>query len=529
MLGFSLVAGGSAGVVACGSHTSTAQNEANKANGKTVGLNDTKTITYENKTASQDAYGIKAALYESKILKWDEVNELSFPDNKTPLKVGNNKVAYNIKAKDGSTANGSLNVNIQATPGPKPKPGPKVTPGEAVLTPATPPKTSKAQAEANKVNGKTVDLKDFGILGHQVVSYENKTAAQDAWIIKGDLIKANVISATEANDLTFDNTTKLKVGDNTVNYNVKASDGSTAQGSMDINIANGASAVNKKANGKTVDLKDTGILGHPIFNYENKTAAQDAYGIKAALYESKILNWDEVNELSFPDNKTPLKVGMNKVAYNVKASDGSTASGTINVNIENDATAVNNKLNGKTVDLKDTGILGYKIFNYENKTASQDAYGIKAALYESKILNWDEVNELSFPDNKTPLKVGENKVAYNIKAKDGSTASGTINVNIENDATAVNNKVNGKTVDVKDLKLFGLFNIYSFENKTAAQDSWIIKADLYKSKILNWNEVNDLTFADNKTKLQKGDNTVAYNVKAPDGSIANGTIDVNIS
>lgn len=434
MLGFSLVAGGSAGVVACGSHTSNAQNEANKANGQTVGLNETQKGQYDGKTAYTDADAIKNAM--AKMPKMGTIApDFSFAaDNKTPLKIGVNTVAYNVKAKDGSTASGSFKVNIQATPQPKPqpKPGPKVTPEETVLTPATPPKTSKAQAEANKVNGKTVDLKDFGILGHQVVTYENKTAAQDAWIIKADLIKANVISATEANDFTFDKTTKLKVGDNTVNYSVKASDGSTAKGSMDVNIANGASAVNKKVNGKTVDLKDTGILGHPIFNYENKTASQDAYGIKAALYESKILNWDEVNELSFPDNKTPLKVGMNKVAYN-------------------------------------------------------------------------------------------------IKAKDGSTASGTINVNIENDATAVNKKVNGKTVDVKDLKLFGLFNIYSFENKTAAQDSWIIKADLYKSKILNWNEVNDLTFADNKTKLQKGDNTVTYSVKAPDGSIANGTIDVNIS
>lgn len=183
MLGFSLVAGGSAGVVACGGHTSsTAQNEANKANGKTVGLNDTKTTTYENKTVAEDATAIKNAM--AKMPGMGTIaQDFSFVNSKKPLIKGTNKVAYNVKAKDGSTANGSFNVNIQAAPGPKPKPGPqpkpgpKVTPGEAVLTPATP---SKAQAEANKVNGKTVDLKDFWILGHPVVSYENKTAAQDA-------------------------------------------------------------------------------------------------------------------------------------------------------------------------------------------------------------------------------------------------------------------------------------------------------------------------------------------------------------
>ena len=180
MLGFSLVAGGSAGVVACGSHMSNAQNEANKANGQTVGLNETQKGQYDGKTAYNDADAIKNAM--AKMPEMETIApDFSFAaDNKTKLKVGDNTVAYNVKAKDGSTASGSFNVNIQAAPKPKPQPGPKVTPEETTLTPATPPKTSKAQTEANKVNGKTVDLKDLGILGHQVVSYENKTAAQDA-------------------------------------------------------------------------------------------------------------------------------------------------------------------------------------------------------------------------------------------------------------------------------------------------------------------------------------------------------------
>ena len=134
-------------VVACGgSHHSTARNEANAIDGQAVYLNDTPskygtaTTTYEKQTAQQDASAIDAAIVTAKYLSATQVKDLSF-DNTTKLTTGKNKaVAFNVKAPDGSTAQGTFNIVID--------------PGQKPFTPTT----ESPKDIANKLQGKTVQL-----------------------------------------------------------------------------------------------------------------------------------------------------------------------------------------------------------------------------------------------------------------------------------------------------------------------------------------------------------------------------------
>ena len=532
MLGFSLVASGSATVIACGSGTSTsiAQGEKNQVNGKTVNLNDTSKSKYEGETVKVAAHAIDAAMENQMHMTDKQAQDFSFNDPTKSLKTGPNTVGFTVKnPTDKSTATGSFTVNVQY-------PATKIVPATKMTT---------AQQEAAKVDGQTITLNDTS-----KNAYEGKTAQTDVAAIDSALVPTYVKSAK---DFSFDNTKKLALGDNeNVGFSVKATDGTTAKGTFNVKIAaqpkptpgkvmqmgvikdaKKATTAQKEADkvqGKTVNLKDVKIAGYKVYGFEGKTAAQDAWIIKSTLIKEGVINNVEANDFSF-DNTTKLKAADNEnIGYSVKAPDGTTAKGTINIDITphiESAQSEAAKANGKTINLNDFGVWGHQIASYEGKTAAQDAWIIKGTLIQQKIINNVEANDFSF-DNTTPLKVGANKVNYTVKTADGSTATGTLNVNIANKATTEAAKVQGKTVTLKDLSLLG-YKLYGFENKTAAQDAWMIKATLIKEGVITSTEANDFTF-DNTTKLKAADNkNIGYTVKGPDGSIAKGTINIDIT
>ena len=311
MLGFSLVASGSASVIACGGGThnpsATAQTESKKLDNKTVDLTDqgSPTTTYEGKTAQTDASAIQATMVKEGIVTTaKEASEFTF-DKSTKLNAGpNNNIGFTVNAPDGTTAKGTFNVDI---------------------------KTDQAASEAAKVQGKTVDLTDQG---SPTTTYEGKTAQTDASAIQAAMVKEGIVTtAKEASEFSFDNSTKLNAGpNNNIGFTVNAPDGTTASGTFNVDIkTDQAASEAAKLQGKTVDLTDTSST-----TYEGKTAQTDASAIRDAMVAAGIVTTaKEASEFSF-DNSTKLNAGKkpNNISFTVKALDGSTASGTFNVAIK---------------------------------------------------------------------------------------------------------------------------------------------------------------------------------------------------
>ena len=104
---------------------------------------------------------------------------------------------------------------------------------------------TKAKQESDKINNQTVTLNDTASL-----KYENKTAQADAQTIDDVIVAAGYLNTTQVKDFTFNNTTKLQLGNNTVNYSVKAPDGSKASGKININIKSSDWYKNMKLQGK---------------------------------------------------------------------------------------------------------------------------------------------------------------------------------------------------------------------------------------------------------------------------------------
>ena len=97
------------------------------------------------------------------------------------------------------------------------------------IEPAIP---SKAQAEANKLDHKTVTLNET-----TEYEYADKTAAQDAAAIKEVLVNSNILSATEAKDFSFNNTKQLYFELNyNIGFSVTTPAKQTASGVFDIYI-----------------------------------------------------------------------------------------------------------------------------------------------------------------------------------------------------------------------------------------------------------------------------------------------------
>lgn len=115
LAGVTLVASGVSPVVACGNSPkikTQSQQESNKLDSKSITLNDTSSATYESKTANADASAIDQVIANEGYLNATQLKDVSF-DNTKKLTTGTNKaVAYNVKAPDGSTASGTLNVTI---------------------------------------------------------------------------------------------------------------------------------------------------------------------------------------------------------------------------------------------------------------------------------------------------------------------------------------------------------------------------------------------------------------------------------
>ena len=229
---------------------------------------------------------------------------------------------------------------------------------------------------------------------------------------------------------------------------------------------------------KTIYLNDAPTKsGTTTATYEDTTAQKDVTAIDNAITTAGYLNATQVKDFSF-DDKTILKPSTNHVTYNVKAPDGSSASGTFDVVINHPSTTTTpqatteaNFLNNQTVTLKDTTSA-----TYENQTAQTDVSAINAAIMnDTKIgLSKTQLQDFTF-DNTTKLTTGTNKaVAYNVKALDGSTAKGTFNIVIDpsqkpfTPATEtpqdIANKLQGKTVKLDPTSWNGK-NILNYPKK----------------------------------------------------------------
>ena len=404
-------------VVACGApSTNQATKESNQVNHKTVTLNESKIGEYEGKSAATDAYAIDQQLEQSGYLASYQAKDFHFNPSQT-LALGPNQVNYSVQTSDGSTAetaDGSLNVTINLA--------------QSSLTPAAP---SKAKTEASKANSKTVTLYDTAS-----VKYEGKSAATDADAIDQQLEKNGILTKAEAQDFHYDGSTKLQAASNTVNYTVKASDGSTANGSLNVVIQpytptpptpSKAKTEANKVNGKTIDLNDTATK-----TYESQTAQANISAIDDALVKSGLLDTTEVKDFTF-NNTVKLVAGDNNgIDFTVKASDHTQATGSLNIHINpykptpptpSKAQAEANKVNGKTVDLNDTASV-----KYENKTANDDASPIKTALTQAGDITTAEAADFTF-DNTKPLASGNNNnIGFTVNASDKSTATGSLNI-----------------------------------------------------------------------------------------------------
>ena len=375
-------------VVACGSRTTTAQQESDQVNNKNMTLNDNDTTTYENKTAQQDATAIENAFFDAGYLNATQVKDFTFNDT-TKIKLGSNTVNYSVRASDNSTATGSFNLTIKHpaspfTPSVPPTPTPKIPASKINKSMPT-----TAKKEHDLINDQNVTLNDTASL-----VYEGKTVAEDKLAIDQAIMTAGYLNATQLKDFTFNNsTTVLKVGKNVIDYTIKALDGSTMKGSFNVTInheypptPSTAKKESDQVNNKSITLNDTSST-----TYENKTAQQDMQAIDNALVTAGYLNATQIKDFSF-DNTTTLKPTTNSVKYNVKAPDGSTSNGTLNVTINpykptpptpgTTAQQEANKVNNQTVTLNDSSTT-----KYEDKTAQQDVTAIDNAIVTAGYLN----------------------------------------------------------------------------------------------------------------------------------------------
>ena len=298
------------------------------------------------------------------------------------------------------------------------------------------PSTNQATKESNQVNHKTVTLNES-----KIGEYEGKSAATDADAIDQQLEQSGYLASYQAKDFHFNPSQTLALGPNQVNYSVQTSDGSTADGSLNVTINPAQSSLTpatpaapskakteaNKANGKTVTLNDTASA-----TYENKTAAQDAPAIDDALVKSGLLDTTEVKDFTF-NNTVKLVAGDNNgIDFTVKASDHTQATGSLNIHINpykptpptpSKAKTEANKVNGKTINLNDTSSV-----KYENKTANDDASPIKTALTQAGDITTAEAADFTF-DNTKPLASGNNNnIGFTVNASDKSTATGSLNI-----------------------------------------------------------------------------------------------------
>ena len=222
-----------------------------------------------------------------------------------------------------------------------------------------------------------------------------------------------------------------------------------------------ATKESNQLNNKTITLNDTASA-----TYESKTAQADTTAIDDAIVKAGYLNASQVKDLSF-DNISILNIGQNpNIKYSVKSSDGSTASGTLNVTINpykptpppppptpSTAKQEADKVNQESITLNNTASV-----KYDKKTAQQDIQAIDDAIVADKYLNATQVKDFSF-DNTNKLKLGaNNNVGFTVKNKDGSTAKGVLNIYIQKytppppptpsseTAQAIADKITNKTI-----------------------------------------------------------------------------------
>ena len=346
---------------------------------------------------------------------------------------------------------------------------------------------STAQKEANNVDDQTVYLNDT------TVTYENQTATDDQTAIRAELAKDGYINVANEQDFTFGNT-NLKVGTNSnIAFYVNAPDGSQASGNLNIVINDPAYTPTKaqptlakteadKMNNKTITLNDSTTT-----TYENKTIQQDTTAIKNALFQNEMLTHSELANLSFPDKKTLLTAGTNKVNFTMKGADKSTATGTLNVKINTlqipttpstvmeDPTAIANKLKQASVKLDPTFWLNKNIQDYQTQLNDQlVAQGLLTKL-EASTLVWN------------PLQINiagyyYSQASFTVHAA-GKTVKGTTTINASTGETPT--QIAGKINAAGDNAHCNIrFNYAWWKGKRLSQNLAMFRSILVNENIL---------------------------------------------
>ena len=174
------------------------------------------------------------------------------------------------------------------------------------------PKTNQAQQESNKLDSKTVTLKDGQTAK---TTYEDQTANADASAIDEAIAAAGYLNKTQLKDVSFDNTKKLTTGTNkAVAYNVKAPDGSTAKGTLNVTINHPASQI--------VPSKPTpqGIVDKIVKNITNTTINNLAYGQGAYSYDK-----DKATLLNDLEKSNPKLTKDDEQYMTIKPAPGASA------------------------------------------------------------------------------------------------------------------------------------------------------------------------------------------------------------
>ena len=350
-----------------------------------------------------------------------------------------------------------------------------------------------ARNEANALANKTIYLNDTAS-----VTYESKTAQSDMKAIDNAIVAADYLNATQAKDLSFDNTKNLTTGTNSgIGFNVTAPDQSKAMGKFNVVINHPSTTTTpttpstaqqeaNKVNNNQVTLNDTASA-----TYENKTAQSDMKAIDNAIVAADYLNATQAKDLSF-DNTKKLTTGTNSgIGFNVKAPDGSTATGTFNIVIDpgqkpftpttESPQDIANKLQGKTVKLDPTFWSGKNILDYPKKFQQE--------LVTQKLLTADEAQYVQ----GTSFVVGAIKNYPNLtfKVEENGVVAYAKNMTIEvtNPDYKVLDKMKNGHITLK----------YSeWKGRELKDYNYDFRQLLVKEKILtqeesNWIEANDST------------------------------------
>ena len=408
------------------------------------------------------------------------------------------------------------------------------------IEPGTP---TAAQAEANKLNYKTVTLNETK--DHQ---YFGKTANADATAIKQVLVDTNILSPNIVNDFSFDNTKILGYKINySINFTVKNKTGLTASGTFDIKVnqplqvspttlnpstskketpigpsnpkastigpsnpkaktinpskpiaSEDAEDIANKLFGQTIKIDTYFWVGKDISNYQSQ--------FNAAIVAQGVLTKDEVKYVTW------AHLAITKADYfwqgghfTVKKA-GATATGVVTVNAANidSAQDIADKLSGQTINLDPNYWFNKNIKNYSQQLKNVIQYQKLLTADELKYVSWGDLTLNQWDKEKnlypncdfTVTKNGQTATAHNISLKLS---------NLNEDAGTIANKFNQKTVYLDPSYWVGKNIInYATQFKQLLADQQIM--NLEESRYVNLNSfaINQpIKYYDNNINVTK--------------------------